>query len=533
MSSKDESFDYIVVGAGSAGCVVANRLVSAGHSVCLIEAGPADSSPLIHIPFGIIGLIREGRHNWGYNTEPEPQLNNRRLYWPRGKTLGGSSSINAMVYIRGNPADYNEWADAGNEGWGWKDILPVFTSLEHNERGADAWHGDSGELNVTDVRDVNPLSKRFIEAGRECGHYVNPDFNGARQDGVGFYQVTQKNGLRFSSAKAFLKPIKSAPKLTILTNTHVTRVITHEKRATGVEVRNRESVRQLNARREIILCGGAINSPQLLLLSGIGPRAELQRHGIPLVHDLPGVGQNLQDHLDITLMIRETSGQAISLSPSALPRMIVDMFRYLFKRRGVLASNASETGGFLCLPGEAPDRPGVQLHFIPSFLRDHGRELTPGYGCTIHACQLRPKSRGQISLHSADPLAAPRIEPNYLSHPDDLRAMLDAFGIARRMFASKIFSDVSGGEDAPGPHVQSEEDIIADIRARAETIYHPAGTCRMGIDGMSVVDSRLRVHGIAGLRVADASIMPTLIGGNTNAPCMVIGEKCATMIMKG
>lgn len=531
MSTKDESFDYIVVGAGSAGCVVANRLVRAGHSVCLIEAGPADTSPLIHIPFGIIGLIREGRHNWGYSTEAEPQLNNRRLYWPRGKTLGGSSSINAMVYIRGNPADYDDWAAAGNEGWAWKDIMPIFKSLEHNERGANDWHGVGGELNVTDVRDVNPLSQRFIDAGKECGFYVNPDFNGVRQDGIGFYQVTQKDGLRFSSAKAFLKPIKLRQNLTVLTDTHVTRVLIHERRATGVEVRSGGAIRQLKALREIVLCGGAINSPQLLMLSGIGPKDELQLHGIPVVHDLPGVGKNLQDHLDITLMIRETSGEAISLSPSALPRMIVDLFRFLFKRRGVLASNASEAGGFVCLPGEAADRPGVQLHFIPSFLRDHGRELTPGYGCTIHACQLRPKSRGEILLNSADPFAAPRIEPNYLSHPEDLRAMLDAFKIVRKIFASSAFSQVNGGEDAPGPQVQSDDEIIADIRARAETIYHPAGTCRMGVDGMSVVDPRLRVHGIAGLRVADASIMPTLIGGNTNAPCMVIGEKCANMII--
>lgn len=527
------SFDYIVVGAGSAGCVVANRLSGTGQSVCLIEAGPPDSSPLIHIPFGIIGLIREGRHNWGYNTEPQPHLNNRRLYWPRGKTLGGSSSINAMVYIRGNPADYDEWAAAGNDGWAWNDLLPLFKAMEHNERGADELHGTGGELNVADVRDVNPLSQVFIDAGRECGFHVNPDFNGPRQDGVGFYQVTQKDGLRFSSAKAFLKPAKTRANLTILTGAQATRVLLEAKRATGVEVRQNGVVRKIKARREVVLCGGAINSPQLLMLSGIGPREELSKHGIPVVHELAGVGKNLQDHLDITLMIRETSGRAISLSPSAIPRMFVDLFRFIFKRRGVLASNASEAGGFIGLAGEPTDRPGIQLHFIPSFLRDHGRELTPGYGCTIHACQLRPKSRGEIGLISADPLAAPRIQPNYLSHPDDLRAMVDAFTVVRRMFATRPFTAISGGEDAPGSSVQTEEEILADIRARAETIYHPAGTCRMGIDAMAVVDSKLRVRGIEGLRVADASIMPTLIGGNTNAPCMVIGEKCAAMITTG
>lgn len=533
MSTADISFDYIVVGAGSAGCVVANRLSSFGRSVCLIEAGPPDSSPLIHIPFGIIGLIREGRHNWGYNTEPQPHLNNRRLYWPRGKTLGGSSSINAMVYIRGNPADYDEWAAAGNEGWAWRDLLPLFKSMERNERGADVFHGTRGELNVADVRDVNPLSQVFVEAGRECGFYVNPDFNGARQDGVGFYQVTQKNGLRFSSAKAFLKPVKMRDNLTILTGAQVTRVLLEGKRAIGIEVMQSGTLREIKAKREIVLCGGAINSPQLLMLSGIGPKEELSNHGIPVVHELAGVGKNLQDHLDITLMIRETSGRAISLSPSAIPRMFVDLIRFIFKRRGVLASNASEAGGFVSLAGEPADRPGIQLHFIPSFLRDHGRELTPGYGCTIHACQLRPKSRGEIGLLSGDPLAAPRIQPNYLSHPDDLQAMIDAFALVRRIFSTRAFAEIGGGEDAPGSSVQTQEEIIADIRNRAETIYHPAGTCRMGNDAMAVVDAELRVHGIAGLRVADASIMPTLIGGNTNAPCMVIGEKCAAMIIHG
>ncbi len=531
MSTNTPSFDYIVVGAGSAGCVVANRLTAAGHSVCLVEAGPADSSPLIHIPFGIIGLIREGKHNWGYYTEPEPHLNHRRLYWPRGKTLGGSSSINAMVYIRGNPADYDEWAAAGNVGWAWNDLFPLFMALENNERGGDALHGTGGDLNVADVRDVNPLSQIFIDAGRECGFHVNTDFNGERQDGIGFYQVTQKDGLRFSSAKAFLTPVKARSNLTILTGAHATRILLDGKRAVGIEIRQGGATRQIKATREVVLCGGAINSPQLLMLSGIGPREEISRQGINVAHELPGVGKNLQDHLDITLMIRETSKRAISLSLSALPKMCIDLFRFIFLRRGVLSSNASEAGGFVGLPGEPADRPGIQLHFIPSFLRDHGRELTPGYGCTIHACQLRPKSRGEIGLLSADPLAAPRIQPNYLSHPDDVRAMLEAFALVRRMFASRAFTAINGGEDAPGSGVQKEEDIIADIRARAETIYHPAGTCRMGVDDMAVVDPQLRVRGIDGLRVADASIMPTLIGGNTNAPCMVIGAKCAEMML--
>lgn len=529
---SDSSFDFVVVGAGSAGCVVANRLCKAGHSVCLIEAGPPDSSPLIHIPFGIVGLIREGRHNWGYNTEPQEHMNGRRLYWPRGKTLGGSSSINAMVYIRGNAADYDEWAALGNEGWSWKEMLPIFKSFENNERGADNWHGVGGDLNVAEVRGVHPLSQRFIDAGVACGYRLNRDFNGEHQDGVGLYQVTQKDGLRFSSAKAFLKPLRGDPKLTIKTNMQVSRVVVEGKRARAVDAVDSRGVScRIEAKKEIILSGGAINSPQLLMLSGIGPVDEIKRHNIPMVHELPGVGKNLQDHLDITVMIRETSGSAISLSPAAWPGLLIDAFRFLIQRRGVLTSNASESGGFLALAGEDPRRPGIQLHFIPSFLRDHGRELTPGYGCTVHACQLRPKSRGEIGLHSADPKAAPRIQPNYLSHPDDVKAMIEAFRMVRRLFSAKPFAEINGGEDAPGSKVVSDEAIIADIKARAETIYHPVGTCRMGNDAMSVVDKDLRVRGIEGLRVADASIMPTLIGGNTNAPSMAIGEKCARAIL--
>ncbi len=525
-----DTFDYVVVGAGSAGCVVANRLSGRGHSVCLIEAGPADTSPLIHVPFGVIGLIREGKHNWGYYTEPEPQLNNRRLYWPRGKTLGGSSSINGMVYIRGSAADYDDWAAAGNAGWSWQDLLPLFKALEHNERGADAWHGQGGELNVSDGRHRNPLSQKFVDAGAECGLPVNKDFNGKSQEGIGFFQVTQKNGLRFSSAKAFLVPAKSRPNLTILTNTQVRRVVIKDRRAVGVEVNAGGSVRQISATREVVLCGGAINSPQLLMLSGVGPKQELEKHGIKVLHDLPGVGKNLQDHLDVTVMIHDASKESIGLSWLGLGRAIIDLFQLIFLRRGALVSNAAETGGFLTLPDDPPGRPGIQFHFIPAFLRDHGREMTAGHGCTIHACQLRPKSRGEVGLSSADPLAPARIQPNYLTHPDDLRDLVAAIRWARRLFATKAFVGIHAGEDCPGEKAQSDEQLIADVRARAETIYHPVGTCKMGQDAMAVVDEQLRVRGIAGLRVADASIMPTLVSGNTNAPSMVIGEKCARMM---
>ncbi len=527
------TFDYIVVGAGSAGCVLANRLSAGGkYSVCLVEAGPRDRSPFIHIPFGIIGLIREGRHNWGYYTEPEPHLKNRRLYWPRGKTWGGSSSINAMVYIRGNPADYDDWAANGCEGWSWNDLLPVFRSLENNETWRDSLlHGNAGELNVAEVREINPLSKTFIEAGREVGYHVNEDFNGVRQDGVGYYQVTQKNGLRFSSAKAFLYPALSRSNLTVESDAVVTRVVVEDGVARGVEIRQDDQTRTIGCRKEVILCGGAINSPQILLLSGIGPATELDALGIPVVQDSPGVGKNLQDHLDITVMINESSKKSIGLSLAALPKSVIDVFKFIFKRKGMLASNAAEAGAFLHLPDDAQGRPGIQLHFIPSFLRDHGRDLSPGHGCTIHACQLRPRSRGEITLRDKDPLSHPCIHANYLSDLKDAEDMIKATRIARELFSTKAFSPVNAGEDLPGAGVQSDAEILEDIRKRAETIYHPAGTCRMGADEESVVDPKLRVRGVKGLRVADASIMPTLIGGNTNAPCMVIGEKCARLVL--
>ncbi len=525
-------FDYVVVGAGSAGCVVANRLsADPSVSVCLIEAGPKDSSPLIHMPFGVIGLIKEGKHNWGYNTEPQAALNKRSLYWPRGKTLGGSSSINGMVYIRGHRTDYDEWAAAGNKGWSWADLLPIFRAHEHNERVENAFHGRNGPLNVADARNAMPLSLTFIEAGKQYGLRANDDFNGATQEGVGLYQVTQKDGRRWSAAQAFLRPVQDRPNLTILTDTQATRILFSGKRATGVEAKISGRLERIEANREVVLCGGAINSPHLLMVSGVGPAAELKRHGIPLVHDLPGVGQNLQDHLDVTVMIHDRSRQAIGFAFSFIPRAITELFRYLFTRRGLFASNAAEAGAFIATPGDQAGRPGLQIHFIPSFLRDHGRTLSPGYGCTIHVCQLRPKSRGHIGLRSADPLAAPRIDPNYLAHPDDARELVAAVKMARGIFAAPAFRDINGGEDSPGPSAVTDEQIIADIRARAETIYHPVGSCKMGSDPLAVVDDSLRVHGVEGLRVADASIMPTLIGGNTNAPSMVIGEKAARAIL--
>lgn len=526
------TFDYIVVGAGSAGCVLADRLSQdPANRVCLIEAGPPDTSQLIHTPLGVAGLIGNPKVNWCFQTEPEPHLAGRSLYWPRGKTLGGSSSINAMVYMRGHARDYDEWAaEVGDPSWGYKALLPLFREHEDNQRGANKFHGTGGPLSVCDIRDANPISAVFIVAGSQVGIPVNDDFNGAEQEGVGMHQVTQKLGRRWSSARAFLEGARSRSNLTVMTGARVTRVLLEGKRAVGVEVAQGQALSTLACSSEVVLAGGAVNSPHLLLLSGIGPRSELEKQGIKVQHELPGVGRNLQDHLDYTVMIRDSSKRSIGLALSFIPRAIIGFFRYLFQRRGFLASNVAESGGFAKLTPSS-ERPEVQFHFLPTFLKDHGRKFLLGYGCTLHVCQLRPKSRGYIGLKSPDPLADPLIHANYLDHPDDVKELVAGVKLTRRILAAPAFKSMNGGEVEPGAQVQSDEDILDDIRKRSETIYHPIGTCKMGRDPMAVVDTQLRVIGIQGLRVADASIMPTLIGGNTNAPTMVIGERAARMML--
>ncbi|MCF3945470.1 choline dehydrogenase [Acidiphilium sp. AL] len=524
-------FDYVIVGAGSAGAVLANRLsADPGDRVCLLEAGKADKSLMIDTPLGIVGLLGTKTYNWYFNTEKQAQLNGRRLYWPRGKTLGGSSSINAMIYMRGAPADYDGWEAQGNPGWGWSSLLPIFKALERNERGADEYHGADGELNVADLRNPNGLGPVFIQAAIEAGLPRNPDFNGARQEGAGAYQVTQKDGKRFSSARAYLDAIKARPNLTIRTEARALRVLMDGNRAIGVEIKTPQGTERVMARREVVLAGGAINSPHLLLLSGIGPRAEIARAGIQLCHELPGVGRNLQDHLDYAILVRDRTKQAVGVGPGMLPRLVRAFFEFRGKGSGMFASNAAEAGGFAKLTPES-EVPEIQFHFLPTMLRDHGRKPTLGYGMTLHVCQLRPKSRGYIGLKSADPLADPLIDPNYLSHDDDVAELLGGVKLGRRIMAAPSMAGISGGEVEPGPRNVSDAAVIASIRAQAETIYHPVGTCKMGSDPMAVVDDRLRVHGVAGLRVADASIMPTVISGNTNAPAMVIGEKAARMIL--
>lgn len=522
-------FHYIIVGAGSAGCVLANRLsADPATRVCLIEAGPPDRNPMIHMPFGLAALAHMRWLNWGYETEPEAQLNDRQLYWPRGRVLGGSSSINAMIYMRGHPQDYHDWAKVAGDAWDWPQVRAIFKDHEDNQSLVDEHHGQGGPLTVSDLPHPNPLSQAFVRAGVECQLPGTGDFNGASYEGVGLYQVTQRRGRRFSAAQAFLVPVLDRPNLTLVTGAQVHRVSFEGRRATGVELRDRTLA--LAEGGEVILSGGAVNSPQVLMLSGIGPGAHLQEMGLPVLHDAPEVGANLADHLDITVQAALNGREAIGFAPSFLPRAIRAGWAYLRKGTGEFTSNVAEAGGFARSdPGR--DRPNLQFHFIPAYLHDHGRRLSLGYGLTLHVCDLLPKSRGRISLGSPDPMAKPRIAANYLSHPEDLPTLLNGLKIARAITHAPSLARHIARETLPGPQITSDAQLEADIRARAETIYHPVGTCRMGTDPASVTDPQGRVRGVEGLRVVDASIMPQIIAGNTNAPTMMIAENVARMIL--
>jgi choline dehydrogenase-like flavoprotein len=515
-------FDCIVIGGGSAGCAVAARLAEdSAVRVCLVEAGGDGRSFLIDTPLLLAVTVPRKICNWAFETQPQAGLGGRRGFQPRGKALGGSSAINAMIYMRGHPGDYDDWAAAGNPGWSWRDVLPVFRRSEHNERGASAWHGTGGPLNVADLRSPNPVSLAFVEAGVQAGHARNPDFNGESQWGVGLYQVTQKDGRRWSAARAYLDPARARGNLTVLTGTQALRLLLDGAACLGVDTTRGT----LRARCETIVACGAFGSPQLLLLSGIGPREEIEPHGIRLRHELPAVGRNLQDHPDYVIGYLSDAPGLLGLTPRGLMNLVGGIGAFRRQGRGILSSNVAEAGAFLAsAPGL--ERPDLQLHFCIGLVADHGRDRTPRYGFSCHVCLLRPKSRGSVGLRSADPLAAPRIDPAFLTSGDD--ATLLARGVAMTL-------DILGCEPlAPfrGASVFGEEgktgDTLIDlVRRRADTIYHPAGTCRMGTDDAAVVDAQLRVRGIERLRVADASIMPTLIGGNTNATAIMIGERCA------
>jgi choline dehydrogenase len=522
-------YDFIIVGAGSAGCVLAHRLSANPHTrVLLLEAGPRDWNPLIHMPAGIAKLVGSKGVNWNYSTESEPNLEGRRLWWPRGKVLGGSSSINAMCYIRGHRKDYDEWAALGNPGWGWSGVLPYFKRSQNQERGASELHGTGGHLNVQDLRYHNPLSEVFLAAAREVGHAANEDFNGATQDGVGWYQVTQKNGARCSTAAGYLRAARGRRNLTVLTHARVGRIAIEGGRAVAVEYRHRGRTLRAEAAREVLLAGGALNSPQLLMLSGVGPADHLRSLDIAVKQDLAGVGRNLHDHLDACTIQRCT--QPITYDRT---NDIAIGLRYYLHRDGAGTSNVAETGGFARSSLATDERPDIQFHFVPAMLDDHGRNKLPGYGYTLHACGLRPESRGHVELASADPNADVRIFANYLSDAEgrDLRTLVEAVRLSRQIFAARAFAPYRSDELFPGAAANDEAAIAAFVRRKAETIYHPVGTCRMGNDAMAVVDPELRVHGIAGLRVVDASVMPRLIGGNTNAPTVMIAEKASDLIL--
>jgi choline dehydrogenase len=524
-------YDYIIVGAGSAGCVLANRLsADPATSVLLLEAGKKDNSPFIHMPAGVGQLIAGKTYNWSFDTAPEPQLENRRLFWPRGKGLGGSSSINGMVYIRGHAQDFDRWRQLGNEGWSYEEVLPYFKRSMNQERGADEFHGVGGPLNVKDGSSPLPAHKLFIQAGIEAGYEYNADFNGANQEGVGPFQLTKVGNQRCSAARGYLTPVLERPNLTVATGARLLKVLLENKQAVGVCYDHKGQTITAKATKEVLLCAGAVQSPQLLQLSGIGDATALQALGIECLQHLPGVGKNLQDHLDVVVQHHVTDPSMTLDGAIKLYKLPYIFLRYLLFKDGLGTDNPLEAGAFL---KTRPDLevPDIQLHFIPVFMLDHGRRRGPGPGMCIHICQLRPESRGEVTLASSDPFAEPVIKANYLDADSDLDVLVAGVKVARKIFATDAFKPILGEEYEDSRDAKTDEEIKGFIRHTAETIYHPVGTCKMGHDELAVVDARLRVRGVKNLRVVDASVMPTLVGGNTNAATIMIAEKAADMIL--
>jgi choline dehydrogenase len=525
-------FDYIIVGAGSAGCVLANRLTADGkYSVLLLEAGPEDSHLWIHIPLGYGRLFKEKTVNWMYQTEPEQGLNGRSVFQPRGKVLGGSSSINGLLYVRGQHEDYDRWRQHGNLGWGFDDVLPYFKKAEDQTRGADDFHAVGGPLPVSDWRHADPLSAAFVDAAAEVGFPKNSDFNGATQEGAGFFQTTTKGGRRASTAVAYLRSAKARPNLHVETSALAERILFEGRRAVGVAYRTAGIPRTARARKEVLISGGAFNSPQLLQLSGVGPADLLRQHGIEVVLDASGVGNDLQDHMQVRVVMR--CSQAITLNDvvNNPVRKFLTGLRYAMFRTGPLTIAAGTSGAFFKTNPRLAT-PDIQIHFLPFSTDKMGEKLHPFSGFTASVCQLRPESRGSLRIKSADPAAPPEIRINYLASDVDRATNVEGLKILRRILHARALAPYVVEEVDPGDKITSDEALLAYCRARGTTIYHPTSTCRMGNDPLAVVDQRLRVRGLDGLRVIDASVMPDLVSGNTNAPVIMIAEKASDLILQ-